>query len=71
MSWSATTTSHGYTFVDTLANRITNGVTHWRTLQHEPQSAELRGNVIDSCLSTPAGRNRMFRILICQRPGPP
>ena len=50
--------------MDTQANRITNGAMHWRTRLREPQSAEPRGNVVDPGLSTPVGRNEMFRILI-------
>lgn len=37
---------------------------HWRTRLQGPQSAEPRGNVVDPCLSIPAGRKEMFRILI-------
>ena len=37
---------------------------HWRIRLQGPQSAERRGNVVNPCLSTPAGRKEMFRILI-------
>jgi len=50
--------------VDTPANRITNGVMHWRTRLRGPQSAEPWGNVVDLGLSPPAGRKETFRILI-------